>query len=536
MATAALACAMLAAPALARAPHVLRVGSYHGIAGQYKTIQAAVNAAKPSDVILVAPGDYKTTSILAPKGAGAKFPAGVLISTPDITLRGMNRNSVIVDGTKKGRACNDVPADQNYGPSAHGGPAGLNGVMVWKADDVRVENMTACNFIGGSAGDGGTGNEFWWNGGAGSGTIGGWGYTGEYLNATSSFFNARLGPKRAETPAAHYGIFSSDWNGGTWSHTYASDMNDSGYYIGACQQQCNQVINDGWGEYNALGYSGSNSGGSLIVEYSRFDSNQDGFDTNSQNGDNPPPQNGECPGGAISPITHTRSCWVFMHNDVYGNNNPNVPSTGAAASAPVGTGMTISGGRYDTVMYNTFAGNGAWGVALVPFPDSGSPCTGGVRNYPLLGPGSCLYDDYGNSLVDNSFLNNGFFGHPTNGAFAQLNLLGGEPVECYQGNTGPSSGPLDSFAAALQSASTCSASFTMTGPADLASQTAFFSEVLCDTQVSLAGGPVYCPTGQYPRVTSIKNGLHPLPSPRQLPTMPNPCAGVPANAWCPKTK
>src|ERR1700691_1659792 len=37
---------------------VLLVGTYHGKSGAFKTIQAAVNAAKPGDWILVAPGDY----------------------------------------------------------------------------------------------------------------------------------------------------------------------------------------------------------------------------------------------------------------------------------------------------------------------------------------------------------------------------------------------------------------------------------------------------------------------------------------------
>ena len=58
--------------ALALAPAalgaVLRVGSYHGIPGQYKSIQAAVNAAKPGDWILIGPGDYKTTSSAEPAG------------------------------------------------------------------------------------------------------------------------------------------------------------------------------------------------------------------------------------------------------------------------------------------------------------------------------------------------------------------------------------------------------------------------------------------------------------------------------------
>ena len=165
---------------------VLLVGSFHGINGRFATIQAAVNAAKPGDYVLVGPGDYKTTTSSAPAGQNGGFPAGVLITTPRLTLRGMNRNTVIVDGTRSGPACSDATTDQNFGPTGASGLAGLNGVEVWKADDVSVENMTACNFLGGVGGDGGTGNEFWWNGGAGSGQIGGWGYYGAYLNGTST--------------------------------------------------------------------------------------------------------------------------------------------------------------------------------------------------------------------------------------------------------------------------------------------------------------------------------------------------------------
>ena len=44
------------------------VGTYKGVHGQYTTIQAAANAAKPGDWILIGPGDYKTSSTEAPKG------------------------------------------------------------------------------------------------------------------------------------------------------------------------------------------------------------------------------------------------------------------------------------------------------------------------------------------------------------------------------------------------------------------------------------------------------------------------------------
>jgi len=58
----------------------------------------------------------------------------------------------------------------------------------------------------------------------------------------------------------------------------------------------------------------------------------------------------------------------------------------------------------------------------------------------------------------------------------------------------------------------------------------FFEEGLCDTQVKISvPGLKNCPTGPYPRVTRIV--MHPLPT-KQLKTMPNPCADVPANPWC----
>ncbi len=105
------AAAVLAPSAGAR---VLRVGSYRGIPGQYKTIQAAVNAAKPDDWVLVGPGDYKTRNGQHPNGAD-QTPAGILMTTHDVYLRGMNRNTVIVDGTKPGSAvCSRKASAQNW--------------------------------------------------------------------------------------------------------------------------------------------------------------------------------------------------------------------------------------------------------------------------------------------------------------------------------------------------------------------------------------------------------------------------------------
>jgi hypothetical protein len=494
---------------------VLTVGTYKGHKGQFKTIQAAVNAAKPHDWILIGPGDYKTNVGYKVKGT-PDLAGGVVITKPGIYLRGMDRNKVIVDGTKPGSPkCSSKASDQNAGPAGLGTHLGLNGILVYDAANVWVQNLTACNFLSGA---GESGNEIWWD--AKEGTIG-HGMYGSYLTATSTFFD----PKDPHSAAA-YGIFSSRWSGGTWDQTYASNFNDSGYYIGACKQICNQTVNHAWGEYSALGYSGSNSGGKLVVENSEFDNNEDGFDTNSQNGDNPPPQEGACPNNGTSPITHTHSCWVFMNNFVHDNNNPNVPKLGSAAAGPVGTGMSVSGGRDDTIMNNTFENNGAWGIILVPYLDSGAPCTGGVLNGPF-GQGTCLYDEWGDAILNNKFKHNGFYGHPSNGDFAQVNVdQDNHPTDCYSGNTELGGGSLNTDDTDLETAHpSCDGSLV---PAS-SSNPAFLTEVLCDSQVEvIPGNPPPCNTGQYPRTTKVV--MHPLP--KNLKTMPNPCAGVPANPWC----
>jgi hypothetical protein len=494
---------------------VLLVGTFHGHPGKYKTIQSAVDAATSGDWILVAPGDYHESA----DGSGAATHAahgdmgGVLISTSNLHLRGMNRSTVIVDGTKPGApgSCSAQPTAQNLGATGSDGKSvGRNGIVVWKANGVSVDNLTACNFL---AGTGDSGNEIWWNGGADSGTIGLHGYSGSYLTATSTYY-------AGETSAAQYGIFAGNSAGpAVWNQLYASNFNDSAMYVGACLQVCGVTINHAWMEYSALGYSGTNSGGAVVVKNSQFDHNKDGFDTNTQiNGDPPAPQNGACPGNGISPITHTHSCWVFMHNYVHDNNNPNVPQLGTASQGPTGTGMTLSGGRNDTVMDNTFAHNGAWGFLMVPYPDANPPelnqsCpgTGGV---PTPGIG-CVYDPMNNALLRNHFSNNGSFKNPSNGDYGQITLNGGQPSNCYVGNVAPDGSTPANLEQLQPVCGRTTAAGNTGGP--------LLAQVLCDA------GNAACPANAvYPPTTGVV--MHPLP--KGLPTMPDPCAGVPSNPWC----
>ena len=509
----ALAALALAGVAGAR---VLRVGTYKGIRGQYKSIQAAVDAARPGDWILVGPGDYKTTSSRAPAGR-SDTPAGVLITTRRVYLRGMNRRTVIVDGTKSGPACSRAKSDQNFGLHGKGGARGLNGIMVWKAADVWVQNLTSCNFL---SGKGDTGNEIWWNGGDGSGKIGGHGYLGSYLSASSTFYEPN------DTPA-QYGIFSSNWTGGTWSQTYSSNFSDSGYYIGACQQRCDQTINRAHGEFNALGYSGTNSGGQIVIKNSEFNDNQDGLDTDSENGDSPSPQNGACPKHGISPITHTDSCWVLMNSYFHDNNNRSVPEVGQAGSTPLGVGMSLSGARNDTVMGNRIVGNNAWGVLIqVQQGEGGPPCIGGTLNFNVLGILTlpCLFDGFGDAILKNRFADNGSYGHQTNGDIAVLNFEDGHPTFCYRGNVDPA-GVTTTPAGLEQAHPVCTGAGA---PANV--NVPLVEEILCGNEGSLVGGSIPCPGGKpYPSPTRVV--MHPLP--KDLATMPDPCADVPVNPWCP---
>jgi len=496
---------------------VLLVGTYRGKAGTYKTIQAAVNAAKPGDWILVGPGDYHETGDLqeppTAAQAGEGYMGGVVIETADLRLRGMDRSAVIVDGTRAGAPtpCDSAPQWQDFGVKDSNDKAyGRNGIVIWKSDNVSVDNMTICNFL---AGTGASGNEIWWNGGNGSAHIGLTAYEGSYLTATTTYFGG-------ETTAAQYGIFSSNSAGpGNWDQLYANNFNDAGMYVGACQRVCGMTISHAWMENNALGYSGTNSGGQIIIEDSQFDHNEDGVDTNTQiNGDPPAPQNGDCPDGS-STLTHTHSCWVFVDNYVHDNNNPSTPKAGSAAAGPTGTGMTVSGGRNDTVMGNKFEDNGAWGILFVPYPDSSPPQDGqtcsGTGGQEVKGFG-CIYDPEGDALLHNSFVHDGYFGNPSNSDFGQIVYTAGQPQNCFVGNVDPQgSAPAD--LEAIQSA--C-------GPLTKAPNTggALLAQVLCDTGF---GG---CPKGsKYP--TSKAVSLTALP--KGLPSMPDPCKGVPNDSWCP---
>src|SRR6202171_6526063 len=413
---------MLLSPAHALAHNVLLVGSYNGKPGGYASIQEAVDAAKPGDWILIGPGDYKQASSRAPTGAKGDDVAGanVLMTTPSIHDRGMNRNTVMIDGTKAGSPeCSSAEADQTFGPAEGSRYQGNNGVVVYKASGVHLQNFSTCNFLGSNHG----GDSIWFDGGGASGkqAIASW--FGSYLSSTSTYWGGH------EKPSDEYGIYASNTTGpGSFIQTYANNMSDSGYYLGACPD-CNATIDQGHAENNDLGYSGSNSGGHLVIKNSEFNTNQEGIATQSQNNDDAPsPQDGICPKETSNPkpppgAQRTNVCWVVTKNKIVNNNNGATP-TSPSAPGLVGVGMTIAGGRHDLVVGNTFANNNAWGIALLPYPATEKPpevanCNGGVGS----GSGEtyvCYFDDFANEIMGNKFSHNGSYGNPTNGDIGEV--------------------------------------------------------------------------------------------------------------------
>ena len=481
---------------------VLQVGTWQGKQGAYTSIQSAVNAAAPGDWILIAPGSYHET--------GAD---GVRITTPGIHLRGMDRNLTVIDGTRAGAAtCDPSPSAQLLGPNG----SGRNGIHVAKTDGVTIENLTVCNFLGGS---GGGGNQIWWNGGDGSGLIGMGSFFGAYLTASTTYYSP--------TNSAAYGIFVSNSRGpGVIESSYASNMSDSGFYVGACPD-CNIILRKVHAQNSPQGFSGTNAGGHLILEHSEWDHNRVGIaSTTLANDDRPSPQDGACPGKP------GLSCTLIEHNNVHDNNTANTPGTGIAATVPVGTGILMSGGRNDTVRNNLVHNNGAWGILLSDYPDASQPtCEGGVAffNPPfpfdqLLGPVvPCYFHSFGMRVHNNLLFANGTFGNDTNGDLANA-AIDYQVRNCFSDNKHLKSGKLTSAPLNIEDPNVLG---TCNGPwvGDPAQQMALFQQLVCDA-FGPASGACTLPN-QYPTQTAVT--LLPIPNER---SMDNPCEGVPSNTWC----
>jgi plastocyanin len=197
---------------------------------EYPTIQNGVDAANPGDLVLIDQGEYNEA---------------VFVTTPSLTLRGVDRNAVILDG--------------KFELST--------GIMVG-GNGVAVENMTARNF---------TLNGFFWTGVQG--------FRGSYLTAYNN---------------GDYGIYAFGSSDGLFEHSLASGSPDSAFYVGQCAP-CRVVLNDVIGAYSGLGYSGTNSSGDMYIVNSRFEHNRSGISTTTFDIElNPPGRDTTVVGNVVS--------------------------------------------------------------------------------------------------------------------------------------------------------------------------------------------------------------------------------------------
>jgi hypothetical protein len=148
-----------------------------------------------------------------------------------------------------------------------------------------------------------------------------------------------------------YGIYAFDATDGLIEHSYASGSPDSGFYVGECYP-CRIVIRDVISEHNAIGYSGTNSGGDLYVVSSIWRNNRSGLVPASLDLELNPPQRET----------------VIAANLVIGNSDRTAPAAPLPAIA-FGNGILIGGGIGNVVERNIVTDHEQHGILITPMFD-----------------------------------------------------------------------------------------------------------------------------------------------------------------------
>jgi hypothetical protein len=206
---------------------VLRVPS------SYPTIQRAVDASQPGDLVLIAPGTYHEA-------------VEVSDEHPGIVIRGVDRNRVILDGR-----------DQL-----------IDGIRV-EAAGVAVENLTVHGYqINGIL----------------------WLTKTEYAEQ-DRYVQGWRGSYLTVYDNGLYGVYAFGVQHGRFDHVYASGHPDSGVYVGRCKP-CHALVTDSEAELNHVGLEFTNAGGGVVVRDNVARRNRVGIQVNSLTKERTAPQVG----------------------------------------------------------------------------------------------------------------------------------------------------------------------------------------------------------------------------------------------------
>lgn len=269
------------------------------VPGDAGSISDAVARVAEGGIVIIEPGVYRES---------------VMVDTPGITLRGIDRNAVVIDGEGKRS----------------------QGIVV-TADGVSVENLTVRNH-----------------------TFYGLLFTGLFDDAGPQAHGLdgydHLDPEKfppiqrfhaSFITAANnglYGIYAFDAQQGVIEYSYASGSSDSGIYVGQCRY-CNIVVRQNIAEHNAVGFENANASDSVWVVNNRLSRNRVGalITTNYQE--------------AFVPQRKT----VIAGNVISDNNEADSP---AQATGAFGIGVALTGAQENTIRNNRITGNPRVGLLL----------------------------------------------------------------------------------------------------------------------------------------------------------------------------
>ena len=305
------------------------------------TIQEAVDSARDGDVVEIAPGTYHEA---------------VKVTTAGVVIRGLDRNTVILDGQDK---------------LANGIYVGTNNVTIF---NLTVHNYTQNGvvFNGIDAASGGKGTDP----NIAYGTEG-HSLIGYRVSHVTSYNNGL------------YGIYTFSSTSGSIENSYVSGHPDSGLYIGQCKP-CNVVVNGVTAERNAIGYYGTNASGNVYIINSHFLHNRLGMAPNSQKAEE------------LAPQEET----YIAGNVVSDNDDPSAPEI---PDGFFGGGIAVGGGTKNLVLKNRIEGNLFAGIVLTMMNDY-LPRNNRIEGNVLTGNGQDLVYSLkgaqgaeGNCFVGNSF-------------------------------------------------------------------------------------------------------------------------------------